>query len=515
MVSVPSKKFSGPLTERELDYSFRQLVGKAWRYEEARPFARRVKLNPATAAPYLIDQLSLGEREREVASALLLLLKGPRVIAPLYMVLRDTGKSEVVRATAASILSALGEHVAIAGNACALRDPASLAHQALQVILHKITDDEAFREQFLDNLESDDEESRADVIESLAESKDERALHLLLPLLYSSRVATVSHAISALERLANSAALTPLKELSEIDTRSRVRQASRAAYGRLMMRTSAAQTPTYYRAGATAQFPVYHACATLLDQHGDQAIVVARTRPDGFLKVLTIHTSDVTGIKECYGVDMMRDEELDEMLASLNRQGLTPVEIGLAGCQEAINEARQVNLSQGKRLPMQLAIWRDLLEGEDTSTPPQQMTLWEYDKDELAGSMHKTGALLAAPEFRQWFFDVALVWPYVDEWSAASIEEQTGEKGKATLEELITLAARDVLKPEMRTRLWQRLTRQSRLLARLGKEELAKLTAAAAHGLDPQHGIPTQDHPFVRAMALGSFMNAGLRVGIP
>jgi hypothetical protein len=516
MVSLPSKRFSGPLTERELEYSFKQLVGKSWRYEDARPFAKRVKLNPATAAPYLVEQLSSGEREREVASALLLLLKGPRVIAPLYTVLRDTGKSDAVRAAAASILSALGEPIVTTGAACVLRDPGDLATHALQVILQKTTDDEAFREQFLDNLDSDDEESRADVIESLAESNDDRALHLLLPLIHSSRPSTVSRVVWALERLGNGAALAPLKELAEHGPRGRIRQEARAAYGRIMMRASTAHTPGYHRPGATAGFPVYRACATLLDQHGDQAIIVARMRPaDGFLKTLTIHTSDTAGIKECYGVDMMRPEELDDMLASLNRQGITPVEIGLAGCRDAADEARQTSLRLGKRLPMPLAIWRDLLEGDDAPPAPQQIPLWRYEEEDLLNLISKTGGLLAAPEFRQWFFDVRLVWPYVDEWSAASIEERSGEQGKATLEELTNLAILDVLQPEMRRRLWRRLTRQSDLLATLGKGDLAKLAAAAARGLDAERGIPAEHHPFVRAMTLGSFMNAGLRMEIP
>jgi len=517
MVSLPSKKFLGPLTERELEYSFKQLIGKSWRYQDAKPFAQRVKHNPAVAAPYLIAQLSQGEREREVASSLLLLLKGPRVVAPLYTLLRDPEKNDVVRATAASLLCALGENVTSSGAVRALHDPAALADHALQVILEKITDDEAFREQFLDNLESDDDASRADVIASLAESRDHRAMHLLLPLLDSSRPATVSLVISSLDRLENSAALAPLKGLAESGPRSRIRQEARAAYGRLMMRSSAHMEPTLYRPGASASLPVHRACVTLLDQHGDQAIVVARARADGFLKVLTIHTSDLSGVKDCYGVDMMRPQELDEMLAALNRQGLCPVEVGLVACREVIYAARELNLSLGKRPPMQLAIWRDLLESEgaqnlDDAPTLRQLPLWNHDEADLLSALPKTGALLAAPEFRQWFFDVQLVWPYVDEWSAASIEERSGDQGKATLDALVTLAARDLLKPAMRKLLWQRLTRQAELLGRLGKADLSLLTAAASHGLHPEHGIPAEHHPFVRAMALGSFMNAGLRV---
>jgi hypothetical protein len=164
---------------------------------------------------------------------------------------------------------------------------------------------------------------------------------------------------------------------------------------------------------------------------------------------------------------------------------------------------------------MPLAIWRDLLEGDDAPPAPQQIPLWRYEEEDLLNLISKTGGLLAAPEFRQWFFDVRLVWPYVDEWSAASIEERSGEQGKATLEELTNLAILDVLQPEMRRRLWRRLTRQSDLLATLGKGDLAKLAAAAARGLDAERGIPAEHHPFVRAMTLGSFMNAGLRMEIP
>jgi hypothetical protein len=50
------------------------------------------------------------------------------------------------------------------------------------------------------------------------------------------------------------------------------------------------------------------------------------------------------------------------------------------------------------------------------------------------------------------------------------------------------------------------------LLEQLGRGEPSRLAAAAALGLDPVNGVPSDLHPFARAMVLASLYDAGLRI---
>ncbi|MEE9286400.1 MAG: HEAT repeat domain-containing protein [Dehalococcoidia bacterium] len=503
------------LTEEELAEGFTRLAAGQWRVKEAQPFTRKVRAVPSVAAPFLIERLAQGrQRDQEVATALLGQLQGPRVIAPLRTLLQDRSANDGARAAAATILATLGEPVHIEALAGSLKDPDALLHNIWETVLLKAQAEEPFRQQFLACLEEDDPEARDEVLQALATPQDPRALALFLPLLHSRRVRTVLAAIDAIEAVGSLEGAPGLEERAESDPNPRVRNCARAAYGRMLMRTNplwAEHGPAVLSGAHPPQaLPVHHSWVTLIDQHGDQAVLVSRRRPDGFLKVVTVLTSDTEGVKDCFGVDMMKEEELAEIGQQLAHQGLTPVDVEPAHCQNVVDEARRFSIEHRRRLPMELEIWKGLLDPPPVDQP-RQLPLWEQGTEDLLNFLPKTGALLTTPEFRQWFFAPELVWPYLDEWCTVSLDQQQGDQGRATLNALVTLAANDLIDREHRQLLSQRLARQSVLLCHLGKPDPARLAAAAALGLDPDEGIPVDLHPFARAMVLSSFFNAGLR----
>ena len=504
-----------PLTEEEMADGFARLAARLWRVKEAQPFTRRIKAAPAIAAPFLIERLADGcDRDREIALALLGQLQGPRVIAPLQTLMKNRLADDDAKAAAAMVLTDLGEPVHLEKLAGDMDDPAALVHTIWDKVLHKAQTEESFREQFLACLEEDAPHSRVEVLRTLAEPRDPRALELFVPLLHSRRVRTVLSVIEAIEAVGSLDAAPALEERAASDPSPRVRRQARAAYGRLLMRAN----PLWAEDGPPAAkdpqqldpLPVHRACVTLIDQNGDQAVLVSRRRADGYLKVVTVLTSETHGVKDCFGVDMMSEEELAEIERRLLHQGLGPVEVDLAQCHNLVEEARSYSVAHRRRLPMELEIWRGLLEPQSADLP-QQLPMWPDAEEDYADLLPETAALLTTPEFRQWFFEAGLVWPYVDEWCTASLEQQQGREGRATLEALVTLAANDLIDGEYRQVLSRRLARQSLLLVQLGKPGPARLAAAAAQGLDPDKGIPVDLHPFVRAMVLGSFFNAGLR----
>ncbi len=510
----PARRPPLQLTHEEIAEGFGRITARQWRAKEARPFVRRLKAVPGLAAPFLIDRLAGGDRERELAAALLGELQGPRVIAPLRDLLRDRAASSAARIAAAAVLEGLGDPAPIHVLAGAVPDPEALLGSVWESILERAQAGEAFREQFLASFEDDDPESQSEVLNSLAETRDARALALLVPLLSSRRAATVLAAVGAIDALGAPEGAPSLHERAKSDPDARVRRQAREAYGRLLMRAN----PLLPEMAAVARpapapppaLPVHRACVTLIDRYGDQAILVSRRRPDGFLKVVTILVGEGEGVKACFGVDMMNDDELGEIGQELASNGLTPVEVDLPHCRELLAEARRATIGRRRRPPMELEIWRGIIEAPGEG-PPAQVPLWPEDEAGWMEHLPKTAALLSTPEFRQWYFEPGMVWPYVDEWSGAPLEAQQGEQGQRTLDALVRLAAADLIKTPQRELLGQRLKRQSRLLGRLGKREEARLAAAAAKALDPHDGIPVEHHPFVRAMVLSSFFNAGLR----
>ncbi len=510
-----------PLTEEELAAGFAQLTSGVWRAKEARPFAKLVKAAPAIAAPYLVQRLVHGNsKERELAGALLSLVRGPRAVLPLRDVLKDRGLAESARAAAGSVLELLGE-LEEWPETGPFSNPEELVQHALKEVLDRSAQP-PFREQFLASLEEDDAEGRAEMLTALAETKDARVLRLLLPLLYNRRPRTILAAITALELLGHPNAILPLRELAEGDPDPRVRREARAVFGRLYMRASAAQD-----APSTLSFSLFKTCITLIDQNGDQAVVIARGNwqqagdptltnaapvPPAYLTVFTALVNDREGVRSCYGVDRMTPEELHQLLAQFNRNGLSPVESDIAACRSAIEAARRLSLKRRLRLPPELELWSEVIDAPPESAP-EQLALWEppAEAERLLGLVPHTGALFTTPEFRQWFFPLSTVWPYVDEWYTGTIRQQNGEPGQQALEQLLATAAKELFDDDLRRVFSARLSKQALLLKSLGKLESAQLSAAAALGLDPQRGVHLSAHPFVRGMLLSSFLNAGLR----
>ena len=507
------------LTEEELADGFLRLASREWRVGDAQPFVRRLKAVPAISAPFLVEHLMQGgPSERETATALLRLLAGPRVIVPLREVLRDGSAPDEARVAAAVVLEGIGEEVDAGVLTADLKDPLGLFSSIWEAAIAG-AQDEAFLESLVQAVQAGPAPGRDELIRSLAEPGDPRALYILKPLLYGKRVGTIIAAIEAIEILDAHEAGESLKDLCDGDPSPQVRQRARAAYGRLVMRSNPLFTDPDRRQPLESapgdMLPLHRCWATLIDGSGGQAVTVSRRHPDGNLKVISVQIDDMGGVKSCLGSDGMREEELGEIEADLVLDGLRPVPLALEECRSIVEEARRLSLATRVRLPIEFEVWKGLLEG---NTPRVQVSLEGQTEDSqqvLLALLPQTDILMAASEFQQWLFDPGLVAPYLDEWSYAPPEQHATPDGQQTLDTLVDLAISDLVKDEQRRLLSRRLRRQSWLLQKLGLAAASRLATAAAVGLDPQTGVPAQVHPFLRAMVLHSFYRAGLRVRQP
>ena len=511
------------ITEQELAEGFLRLVANEWRLGDAEPYIRRVKAVPSLSAPYLIGHLVAGApKEREVATALLRLLAGPRVIVPLRQVLKSSDATDEARMAAALVLDGMGEPVDMRALSIGMQDPKGLFDSIWETIMGRSGDEEGFLESLLAAIDEGPAAMREEVIRSLAEPGDPRVLRLLRPMLYSKRAGTVMAAIDAIEGVRGLAAMDALKEMAEHDPSAAVRKRARSAYGRLFMMSGTPlpgfglPPPPPTRLPSAPPLPLHGAWLTLVDGRGHQAVVVARKRPDGGYKVLSMVLSDTEGIKQVLGAEQMEAAELDEMASRLRAEGLDRVEMSLEACRAAVEDARKLTLRLQHRPPLELEIWRGMLAGASgigvLGAAPKPTA---EAATEMLSLVPQTGLLLGMAEFRQWLFDADLVFPYVDEWSTAPYEQQMGPAGAGILSQLVNVAAQDLFKGKGRSQWSARLWKQAPLLEKLGKPEAARLAASAALGLDPVAGVPLEMHPFVRTMVLYSFHAAGLRVGQP
>ena len=518
-----SSNFQPRLTAEELVEGFAPLVSAEWRLADAGSFLRRLKAAPSVSAPYLVHHLVQGgSKEREAATALLRLLAGPRVIVPLRDVMRSRSAPDEARVAAAMVLEGLGEPVNPDSLARELKDPRGLFDSIWETVVGRARTEEAFLEGILRSIQEGPAAEREEFIRSLAEPRDPRGLFLLRPLLYAKRAGTILAAIDAVEAIGGTRALSSLKEVSASDPSDKVRRRAREAYGRLFMRTQSffpdPDDSLLFRR-TTEPLPTHRVWATLVDGEGHQAVFVARRRPDGMLKVVSILISDVEGLKGCLGVDALKDEEMAEIDKALLGEGLAPAEVTLAEARAIVAEARALAMGQSRRLPVEYEIWKGLLQdpsggSEDPSTAA--LSGWAdmpaSDDQAMLVLLPRTGGLASAPEFRHWVLEPGLVWPYVDEWSFALGAMSSAKVERETLDQLVDLAAHDLIDHDKRTTLTRRLLRQAWLLERAGKADAARLARSAAVGLDPVRGVPLKVQPFVRGMVLNSFFNAGLRL---
>lgn len=502
------------LTEDELVEGFFRLVSHGYRPAEVQPFLQRMKSLPSVAAPFLVDRLVGGvARERLVATQLLRHMAGPRVIVPLRDLLKDQTSSDDARVLAASVLDGIGEEINPMGLAADLKDPLGLFNSIWESAIEGAVD-ESFCESLVEAIQIAPAAERVELIRSLADPGDTRALRILEPLVYGRRVGTILAAMDAIELLAATELAEIIKERSESDPSGQVRRQARALHGRLVMQASqlSAKPPPPMHSAVEDLMPVHRCWTTLVDGSGDYALSVARQRPDGFLKVVSLQINDLLGIKNCLGVDMMRSEELDEIESDLANAGSHVVPVSLESCCALAREAFERSLEQKTRPPLEYVIWKDLFSARSNVKHNQP---WAHFAAEChKGSLEilpRTDSLLGTLEFRRWTFDFDLVAPYVDEWTQVSAAKLSAHDGQKTLDILVDLAIKDLLDDEGRLHLSQRLSRQAWILSELGKTEQSQLAAAAANGLDPVAGVPTEHHPFVRSMVLASFMNAGMR----
>jgi len=490
------RRSKAPLSDKEIQAILDRFVQEELRIDEAEREIARLRKVKDRVTPRLLEMITAPDPETYTAAAMLLRhLKDRQVVQPLKDLLRDPRLADDNKLSIIATLQALD--VTIDGQTYfnSLRDPEAAVRRSFLGLLEHL-EDESSLAMFLETIAgSMSPETQVAFIEDLTELGDQRACLLLQALLQTDDEDVILAAIEGLERLQDITAIPLLEELSDYGPGEKVRREARRVVGRLTMRASVIKGPIKKK---PSELPLHRCLLTTIDGNGTQMVFVTRQRSDGYLKMMNTMFNDHEGIKDCMGAEMMDEGSLEEMLEAMELSGISAVDVKLERCRQVLEEAHQVTLKAGRRLPPQYVAWAGFLEGEDRrdvgQTEPHEVDL--AAQPEL---FEYCDELLELDEFESWFFNPG-------EWKGhrkayRALEQARGKDSDQKWDEAIQQGLEAIMDDEHR-RLWrERLRRQAWVLAQLyDDKEVWQWAMAAAMALEHDAGVPLHEHPLLYAM---------------
>jgi len=445
----------------------------------------------------------------------------------------DPTVSDVAKLTISPLLKELNSEMAEEGIIEYLNDPAGAMQQMQMRILDLVEQGEMGIQTILTDIVSMPVDRRLGFVQWLGSSNDPRAVSLLVPLLEGQTGKMVSAAIDALEQLgpvANQQAIPALNYLISNNSNRQLKQQARTVLGRLTMQAIPG-TEDGALEDAQQQLPPYEACASFIDGSGSQLVMLSWQRPDGLLKVFHIFFQDQWGIKDCYGVDEMSQEQWRELIANIRQKSFGCTLISFEYANALIVEARTLNKRTRRKLPIAYFVWRPLIEGGEAPQRSSLPTILPpHPLDENTRALAQRGdKLYELLEFTSWMYEpVARLEPYINRYwlfplgSGASAEGKR-IKGKqrtrhivgdraTLLKQIIQEALDELVDSNWRLVYEARLRHQAALFQQVGRTQDADLCVAVAALLHPDAHISVQEQPFLHGMMRLSIEQGPLRM---
>jgi len=438
----------------------------------------------------------------------------------------DPTVGDLAKLSLAPVLKELDSEMADEGIIDYLNDPEAAMLQMQMRLLDLMGQSELGVESVLEDVLAMPMERRLSFINWLGGSQDPRATRLLLPLLENQSSKIVDATIDALEQLGAVAAHQTIPALNYLLTNSsnrQLKQHARAALGRLTM-----YSVPGIEEGAMEQTPqkqelLHEARVSFIDGSGTQMVMLSWRRSDGLLKGVNVLYQDTWGIKDCYGTDEMEVKSWSELVESMEEQGFGSYRVSLDYGRALIADARAMNKRTRHKLPVAYAIWRPLIEGNESTEKhaPIAMIMLEplaFTPD-LAQVAQRGDELLELQEFESWTFEpFESIRPYVNSYieAAGSVNSTRGRKRKggrkASQETIVSDVLERVVDDKWRLLYESRLRRQGALFQYVGRKDDAMLVSAVTAALHPDSGLAPQEQPFLRAFMHRSLNNGLLRM---
>ncbi len=438
----------------------------------------------------------------------------------------DPTVGDLAKLTLVPVLNELGSEMADEGIIDYLNDPEAAMLQMQMRLLDLMGQSELGVETVLEDVLTMPMDRRLGFINWLGDSQDPRATKLLLPLLENQSSKIVTATIDALEQLGPVAAHQSIPALNYLLTNTsnrQLKQQARATLGRLTMYLTPGQEVAPAEQSLQKQELLHEARVSFIDGSGTQMIMLAWRRSDGLLKSVNVLNQDTWGIKDCYGTDEMEAGSWSELVESMEEQGFGSYQVSLEYCRALIADARAMNKRTRHKLPVAYAIWRPLIEGNESSskndsTAKIMLEPAIFTPDLLQLAKHGD-ELLDLQEFESWTFEpFESIKPYVNSYIEAggTVNSPRARKRrgglKANQETIVSDVLEEVVDDKWRLLYASRLRRQGALFQYIGREDDALLVSAVSSALHPDSGLAPNEQSFLRAFMHRSLSNGLLRI---
>jgi hypothetical protein len=438
----------------------------------------------------------------------------------------DPTVGDLAKLTLVPVLNELGSEMADEGILDYLNDPEAALLQMQIRLLDLMGQSEIGVEAVLEDVLTMPMDRRLGFINWLGNSQDPRAIKLLLPLLENQSSKIVAATIDALEQLGPVAASQSIPALNYLLTNTsnrQLKQHARATVGRLAMYLTPDQEVAPTEQSLPKQELLHEARVSFIDGSGTQMVMIAWKGNDDLLKGVHVLYQDTWGIKDCYGTDEMEAESWSELVESMEEQGLGSYVVTLDYCRALIADARAINKRTKHKLPVAYAIWRPLIEGNESSSKNDstakimlEPVVFTPDLSQLA---KRGDELLNLQEFETWTYEpFESIKPYVNSYIEANGKINSSrlrkqrEELKANLEKIVSGVLEKVVDDKWRLLYESRLRRQGALFQQIGHEDDAQLVSAVSAALHPDSGLAPNEQSFLRAFMHRSLSNGLLRL---
>lgn len=501
-----ARRKKGILSDEEIEAILQRFVSGEMKIDEGKQAIERLRSSKKRGLPHLLRMISdADERTHITAAQLLIALEDRSVVRPLLTLFDDPTLDDWCKLSIFSVLQYFDVPVDMESLHRRLRDPEALARRSQEGLLNSFSQASELA-QFINILvEYVPLEERPEMIYHLAEMEDPRVLFPLRAALHMPEEAAVLAAIEGLNMLRAAIAIPWLEKLAQYGPTGMIRQEASKVAGHLTMRASVPGADLIREMPllAEAQWPLHSCRLTTIDGSGGQIAFVARKRSDGYLILADMMFNDHEGLKDCFGADMIIEEELEEMLDELTSEGIATVEVRLERCREAVERAYNQALAIGRRLPLEYFAWEGMLVGEDTRSveewPAEEVDITAYPQL-LANSIE----LLTLEEMESWFFNPEEIDAFAERYRHHIWRPHIS---RPRMLRMLRQGVESVVDEAHRALLHDRLRRQAWLLAQIyADEEVWRWAMAASAGLG-ERGIPSDQHPLLLGMMGASLDN--------
>lgn len=446
----------------------------------------------------------------------------------------DPTISDVPKIALAPILRTLNSEMVDDGLLEYLNDGAGAVRQMQSHLLELAGKNMLGIETILNDFRSMPEDRQLGFIAWLGNSSDPRASYVLVPLLDLTSSKLVTAVIEALEVLGGIAithTLPALRRFMSFTYSRPLKDQTRATIERLTLQLMI-EPEEFKLMEKQDSFYEHEARVSPLDSVGNQLVMLSWFRSDHLLQGVNLLINAVSGLKDCYSIDELHDEQWVALVQDFRTHGYNTFKVPFDYARAlAIKAYGQKKRARGY-LPLTYSLWRSHIEGYDSRERKKKLieslvSVKPLPVTQLDSAYAMQGAdLIEMPEFSFWFYEpLSRLTLYITRYmqlfpphfnvvqperlQLSHAQEQALARG---LDLLVEEALPDLIDTEWRLSYESLLRRQAAFFQQTDRGNVAQIIEGVAAALHPASPVPLSQQTFPRALLRVSFKHGPLRL---